>query len=572
MAEDCSKEDNIKYVLIFKNYNLNKDTIINKHKTKYISINKGIISIKSFAKMDAQYAIFKKDENTYEIREEFAPNLNIHEILLTGYLEGENVKYMFNSCKLPSDVKILKYNDKDIVELDISKDDENHYHVYLNRITNKNYRDYVNFGEITNINDNKYFLIKTNKDNENITEILCKKIKQDNFKKKNVFVYYINYEIVGDDSDKISMKIEKCQFNEIGKLENFSDDIDKKLTTGIVQKSSKELRELQIAARAKEEDEEDDEEGTSATVASSAPSATSAPVAAPAAERKLRRTPAAQSGGKLKMVVDSRGIATDLFPVLKSIFDPDKIPFETLYANTSDRKDKYRKEHTISNKNTDYKCIKKDDTTEYESKQESIKNEVEEFKKSNHGKLPFVLYIDDSPEIPNNKYWKEDEYTIYWHAYSNVLGIDKLPQQNTFNTRKKIESVLEKVDNNINIIVIKLKYNSTGILGNNDVLENLPKLVQKIKDSNRDLLFITDFDCTITTVHLWGINKYKNQYEENKYVKEEQIKRYNIIENNDTERINFFFETDTVPSNGQKNKDNLKDLFQKIYDIYNKSS
>jgi hypothetical protein len=511
--KSCLQQRNIKYVLIFDNYKLENTNIININGEKYIPINN-----KEFDKMEPQYAIIKTGGNL-QIKERYAEKLSYDiskredyiNYFLTAFIENDSndkkVKYYFNTCDLKDEVKILSFDQKKFDQLSIDLIERYDYHVYLNLLGTY----------IPNQNNIKYFVVITERGSKDIIQILNNKIKQDDYTKPNVFFYYINN---GFNNKKYNMKIQQCKWNGSDTLEDY-----------------------------------DSTASAPAVVATTEPAvvAPTEPVVVVATEPPVV-APVTQSAGnpKLKMVVDSNGLAKQLYPTLHTILN---LGFTTLYAKEENNNKQIRYEYNIQK-------LEKKDNKQYIRKPASIKNEIDKFYENNTdlSKVPFLIYIDDSPELIGDT--NGNDYNIHYGKYGNsdeLINIDPVLKSKQTASLTKIPEDLT----NINFVVIKLPKNQTGILGQSDVLNNLIELVQKIKEADKDLLFISDFDCTITTLHLWGF--YHNQIVPNnilgKYEKMDAIER---VGNPPPET--FFFEINNT--NGAENKEKLKKLFQTIYDIY----
>ncbi len=201
MASQC--DINIKYVLIFDNYEINNNIIT----SNYIPINN------KFERIDPQYAIVEKDGKITILEkyknESFIMDENEYwKYFLSGYLSsnGKQVKYIFNLCNLNDDIEILEYDqDKFKTVIDINPD--YNYHIYLNKFVGNT----PMINKIT-LNETKYFVVITKKTDNNIIQILNNKIDTNNddiFKNNNIFFYYLKYEIY---DGKISWTMQKCIF------------------------------------------------------------------------------------------------------------------------------------------------------------------------------------------------------------------------------------------------------------------------------------------------------------------------------------------------------------------------
>jgi hypothetical protein len=161
-------------------------------------------------------------------------------------------------------------------------------------------------------------------------------------------------------------------------------------------------------------------------------------------------------------------------------------------------------------KNNDNKTFKENNIN-FKNKIYSITNEIKKYGLN----YPFLIYIDDNNEILN-QYRNPSKF----EPISIVYG------QYGFNLNQRIDSSLIEVKNctisddkniltdiadpskNINYIIIKLPKDNTE---NNKTLQTYwSSKIQKYLDAykinishNRKLLIVYDFDCTLTSKHLW---------------------------------------------------------------------
>ena len=185
-----------------------------------------------------------------------------------------------------------------------------------------------------------------------------------------------------------------------------------------------------------------------------------------------------------------------------------------------------------------------------------------------------MIYIDDTPEIcyeeetknncdytPNIN--KEDEHfeMIYGNytiddnnhvKYNKPDMSEDIPSE--VNNPGSINTLINKIVTDKNYFIMKLKHDETGL--EEQHLDFLDKLITKLKQNDRYILFVTDFDCTLTKVHLFhALNG--NKLDENtdtpmpKSIKDitpsqKRINKYKEImqsSNTDTEKqelINYF--------------------------------
>jgi len=122
------------------------------------------------------------------------------------------------------------------------------------------------------------------------------------------------------------------------------------------------------------------------------------------------------------------------------------------------------------------------------------------------------------------------------------------------------------IPSDVNFGVVKLEKDSTGLFETEFVYKNIIKIITQIKEAGKHLLLITDFDSTLTKVHLYwslygkdnlpqykefsekisSLNEHKNTY--NKYLNSdnvkdrEKIKQFYFHKDPDGEyRVNKFF-------------------------------
>ncbi len=247
----------------------------------------------------------------------------------------------------------------------------------------------------------------------------------------------------------------------------------------------------------------------------------------------------------LKIVVDSNGIYLQLKEVLDLVKNDG---FSSIYAKTREGLRKRYLNNSISSPEL------------FDNKSKSISYEVDKFFTETR-ELPFLIYIDDNPEIfLTEKQRESDKTEIYYGEYNLV---DKeIKQLSIPKIIPFTDSISLPIENN-NYLIVKLPTNQNGF-SNNELLQNkLKEIIQKLHKSNKNVLFVTDFDCTITSVHLWGI--YNNNL---KYVKKEKIDRFFKIKQTDYKN-SFFFETNEVTSNGIENLNRIRNFFFDIYKEYN---
>ena len=158
----------------------------------------------------------------------------------------------------------------------------------------------------------------------------------------------------------------------------------------------------------------------------------------------------------------------------------------TIYANDARNEYIYDSNKNLYSQNT----IKN-----YTNKPDNINNELIKMNTS-----PFVVYIDDDNKIIGAR----EIFTTYLGKYIN----------NDINTSKSLDNIvklLEIKDNTLNLHIntnyncmfIALPYESTGII-NDNYYDKIKKYLQEIKKKYKNnILVICDFDCTLTTRHLF---------------------------------------------------------------------
>lgn len=267
------------------------------------------------------------------------------------------------------------------------------------------------------------------------------------------------------------------------------------------------------------------------------------------------KLPPPQQSPKLRMIVDSNGYYDDIEPVLNNLSNGYKdFKIDSIYS----RKDRKRSRFDYNNVD-DFKIS---DVVSYiDTKKFSIKYEIENFNtgKSEH---PFLIYIDDNPEIGFRSDDEDDKLIIRTAKYDidNKLMITPIIFQNI----KDIKIDAFDYNDGINCIIIKLPKDQKGILGEgDDFIKKIQSLIVKIREKNKNLLFVTDFDCTITSIHLYYLlRSTKEPYNSLRNI-------YNTKDSNN--KNNFLFSTDTGHLNGEGNKQRVNTLFKTIYEIYNSS-
>ncbi len=250
----------------------------------------------------------------------------------------------------------------------------------------------------------------------------------------------------------------------------------------------------------------------------------------------------------LKIVVDSNGIYSQLNDVLNLVKNDG---FSTIYAKTQGGLRKRYLNNSISSPES------------FDNKSKSISYEVDKFFTETR-ELPFLIYIDDNPEIFLTETERESDKTeIYYGEYKLV---DKDKDKEIASSIPIIipfsDDISLPIENN-NYLIVKLPTNQNGFSNNELLQKKLKKIIEQLQRSNKNVLFVTDFDCTITSVHLWGI--YNNNL---KYVTKEKIDRFYKIKHTDYKN-SFFFETNEVTPNGIENLNRIRNFFFDIYKQYN---
>jgi hypothetical protein len=205
---------------------------------------------------------------------------------------------------------------------------------------------------------------------------------------------------------------------------------------------------------------------------------------------------------QLRIVIDSLGKFNDIEKIIDNKTGINMIEhIDVLYANVfEDPQKPLRQRHNIITNS--FNRSKKN----FVSKQNSIYNEIKAFKDHinvTDNNLLFVLYIDDDPKglqypqksqgvnsISIGKFKEEGEIISYEEENSNYnLDIDNLS--------------LSNIPTNANFGVVKLPKDETGLFENPNVYKNILKIINKIKVAGKNLLLITDFDSTLTRIHLY---------------------------------------------------------------------
>ena len=134
------------------------------------------------------------------------------------------------------------------------------------------------------------------------------------------------------------------------------------------------------------------------------------------------------------------------------------------------------------------------------------------------------------------------------------------------------------------------------MLGEKTLLDSLIRLISGFKLAEENILFVTDFDCTITTSHLYYMlraprDKYINKEPVNSTLQNKQKELYKLVNNereevtqvteifnkkfvenlnnqdfpNKNAIVNFFFNTgEGENNNGEQNKQKLKQFYECI--------
>jgi hypothetical protein len=211
----------------------------------------------------------------------------------------------------------------------------------------------------------------------------------------------------------------------------------------------------------------------------------------------------------VKIIIDSNGDFEDINKCINALNWTQYI--DTVYAYGTPRKNNILSQNRYQyNKNNDNKTFT-ENKTNFSNKTVSISNEILKYGSNN---LPFLIYIDDNNEIknsgqnPNNT----DPMSIVYGEY----GLDPKTKMININTsfidNANTPNDLKNPSKNINYIFIKLPHENKT---NNLISYWSTRLkyyldTYQIHISNRKkLLIVYDFDCTLTSEHLWkSLNKF----------------------------------------------------------------
>jgi len=203
-----------------------------------------------------------------------------------------------------------------------------------------------------------------------------------------------------------------------------------------------------------------------------------------------------QKGGdaepNVKIVIDSNGDFADIDKCLTALKWTQFI--DKVYAYNKPRKPGINRFEYIKQSDG---SIQLKDNTNYADKNISISNEILKYEK-----LPFLIYIDDNNEIDKIGNPKNNEdIKIVYGEYNNST-INKI---NIIN-KTEITEITDSIFNNRNnFIFIKLPSENinNNSLAYNDILNNILKTYKEKIQTNKKLLIVYDFDCTLTSKHLW---------------------------------------------------------------------
>ena len=270
-----------------------------------------------------------------------------------------------------------------------------------------------------------------------------------------------------------------------------------------------------------------------------------APVQMPIVEVKVP-TPIinANKQPNVKIVIDSLGIFDDIKMCIDELGWTKYI--DAVYAradsnNSTTTRYEYSKTDNISlafNKNTN--------NLTYENKKISINNEIQKYGNNK----PFIIYIDDNNEI--NKTSKSIEYGNY------VVDL------NDYKTTNQIDFINPESipTNDINCIFIKMERDDVTNSTKKEYLKKLLNFLERYKTiaSQKQILIVYDFDCTLTTQHVFKhFNRLNGRVE---FINAIAKKTENplLIE----KQLEFYF-GDVKSRNAQKDIfEYLKHLFDKV--------
>ena len=218
----------------------------------------------------------------------------------------------------------------------------------------------------------------------------------------------------------------------------------------------------------------------------------------------------------IKMCIASNGFFSDISSFLEIIGLPTL--FNTIYTRLDNKLNTNRQNispnvHNLKNE------IYSSDITQFMGKKQFIDNEIISNRISNRiveKREPFLIYIDDNPEI---LLYNNEEYIVWgnYEIYENNSDITYNNNQLDFielssnNTNLDIENI-----SNFDFIVIRLPKDKVGLQEKH--MKFIKKMIENIRKKQRDILMVFDFDCTITKNHLTiASGKAKSQNAKNKF-------------------------------------------------------
>lgn len=153
-----------------------------------------------------------------------------------------------------------------------------------------------------------------------------------------------------------------------------------------------------------------------------------------------------------------------------------------------------------------------DDDNEYEfvnenkiitDKKNSISNEISKY----NGNNPFLIYIDDNNELSKTTPKKNEKYIITYGTYTtdaqNKLNLGLI--ENAYDTTN-INPIIPNI-NDVNFVFIKLPKDNPNNRINFEYENHLNNILNQYKQknlkNNQKLLIIYDFDCTLTSNHVF---------------------------------------------------------------------
>ncbi len=385
------------------NANPNFEIIFNSDKpsgyTQIDEIVKRNITMGDFIKQ-VQYAIIKDNDGNLKVEDDFELT-DVCDIFLNIKKESNNIKYYYNNKLfiLNKDPDPKKFNDDNTTQIHVIKDNDNTteinynsdyiYHIYLNHfkvfVTGIPKIEYIHIH-----NKYKYFVTVCDKANK-IINISKLKFPVDHINKDNVFFHLIT--VYTDRIIQLRAYLFEYKYDKgilipvIGTMKSSTYLSRSMLTEKVAVLGARQSEAAWAAAN----------KPATATPISAAPISAAPKSATSISVVPISATPSTVSKdkGKLTMILDTNGNLEDIVPVLQNITDNFKLfKFDAIYSHLNQQTRGIRNKYIFKESQSQFDQVSQN----FPNKENSIKNEIIESKKNN-GELPFLIYIDDNPEI-----------------------------------------------------------------------------------------------------------------------------------------------------------------------------